>query len=237
MVIIAIVAVGAIAFIGGVFREKPSLLVNSQTLSGITGDTATLTFEISNLGGDATGVVITAFSAAFTQTQTASFDVLADKTVTVSCQVSVNDVESTNYPITLTYTAEGNIFGGVSGGVAGNALFHAVPSLEIVNVHWLNDVSWIGQNNYTMLYFNIKSNTNFAAEDVTVKLTLLPSVANMVVNPSDTEVSIISPKATSEQIAIAVASMGASIGNHPLQIKLSSDDYEITTAAISIEVR
>jgi len=237
VVIIVVVVVAAFAVFGGVFKEKPILQV-SQTLSGKTNDSVTLNFSVTNVGGDANGVVITASSTAFTQGTTTKIDIPAGKTVVASCQVTVNDIESKDYPITLTYTADGNIFGAFSGNVAGNAVFHVLPSLEIVDVHWKNDIAWIGQQgNFTLLYFNIKSNTDFAAEGVNVKLALTPTVDDLVVNPSSMEVAKIGPKATSEQISVAVAAYGAQVGNHPLQIELSLNGYVIDTASTAIEVR
>lgn len=102
---------------------------------GETGEVATLDFEISNFGGDASGVVIRASSDAFSEASTDKYDVTAGNTVTVSCQVTVNDLENKDYPITLTYTADGNIFNGFQGDVAVNAVFHGAPSFEIVDIH------------------------------------------------------------------------------------------------------
>ena len=240
LTVVIVVVIGVVAFtvLSGILKKEPSLLVTSQTFSGKTDDTATLNFEISNLGGDATGVVITASSSAFSEATTAKFDAQAAKTVSVSCQVSVDDVESKDYPITLTYTSDGNILGDFSGNVAGNVVLHVVPSLEIVDVHWKNNVNWIGQQgNYTLLYFNVKSNSNFAAEDVEIKLSLTPTVANLVVNPSSILIGHINPQATSEQISTAVAAYSAQAGEHPIKIELSVDDYVIDTASTAIEVR
>ncbi len=237
IVVIAIVAVTAIAILGGFLREKPSLLVTSQTLSGKTGETATLTFQISNLGGDATGVVIKASSSAFAEASTAKFDVTADKTVTATCQVAVNDMESKDYPITLTYTAEGNLLGAFSGDVVGNALFHTIPSLEIVNIHWANDEAWVGHYNNAAFYYNIKSNTNFVAKNIDVELTLQPTVANIMIYPSSMQITSIDPQITTNSQTIGVATYETAIGSHPLQIKLSSGGYEITSTTIIVDVR
>ena len=89
LTVVIVVVIGVVAFtvLSGILKKEPSLLVTSQTFSGKTGDTATLNFEISNLGGDATGVVITASSSAFSEATTAKFDAQAAKTVSVSCQV------------------------------------------------------------------------------------------------------------------------------------------------------
>jgi hypothetical protein len=241
IIIVVVVIAGSVVY-SGILGEKPNLMVTPQTFSGKTGETATLTFEINNLGGEANGVIIAASSPAFSDASTDKLNIPAHQTTTITCPVTVNDVESKDYPISLTYSSDGDLFGS-SGNVVGNSAFHVVPSVEIVNVHWLNDVNWIGQvvtitqSADTKLYFNIKSNTNFAAEGINVKLTLTPTVANLVVHPSNMEATVIGPKATSEQISIYVASMSAPIGNHPLQIELLSDDYVIASTSTSIEVR
>jgi hypothetical protein len=234
VIIIAVVAVAGFVVCSGVLNEKPSFLVTSQTLSGKTGDTITLNIQISNIGGDAKGVVLTASSPAFNEAVSSKFDAPAHTTVNASCQITVNDVESKDYPITLTYTADGNIFGGSSGNVASNAVFHAIPNLEITNINWQNDV--VGNGDFTYLYFTIKSNTDFAAENIDFKLTLQPTVANLAVSPSSGQVGIINPKTSTEPIHIAVASYSAQAGAHPLQIKLLQGDYEIATAMTTVNV-
>jgi hypothetical protein len=232
--IIAVIAIAGLLIFSGMLNEKPSFLVTSQTLSGKTGDTVTLTFQISNIGGDAKGVVLTASSLAFGEVASLKFDAPAHTTVNASCQVTVNDVESKDYPITLTYTANGNIFGGYSGSVASSAVFHAIPNLEITNINWQDTV--VGNGGFTLFYFTIKSNTDFATENIDYKLTLQPTVANLAVSPSSGQVGVINPKTSTEPIRTAVASYSAQAGAHPLQIKLLQGEYEIATAMTTVNV-
>lgn len=94
-----------------------------------------------------------------------------------------------------------------------------------------------------LLYFSIKSNSNFAAEDAEVKLSFTPAVAELVINPSSTLIARIDPKATSGPISTSSpmstgpAAYGAIVGEHLIQIVLSIEGYVVDTATAAIEVR
>ena len=236
VVIIAVVAVAAFAVLSGVFGEKPNLMVTSQTLSGKTAGTATLNLEITNLGGDANNIVITVSSPAFQEGTSAKINIPGHQTTQVPCQVVVKDVESKDYPITLTYTEDG-IAGSDSGNVAGSAIFHALPSIDIVNLHVENDARWIGANDYTYVYFNLQSNTDFQAENIITYSTFEPSSNLLDARPSELVTSTLAPKASTEQYYVIVESYSPPPGMYTLHLKVTSGDFEITTATTTIEVK
>jgi len=236
LIIIVIIGVAAFALINGGFKAQPNLQVTSTVLSGKTGSVVTLNFEITNSGGDATGVVITAVSDAFGQGVTEKIAVQARQTVTVACEVTVNDVQSKDYPVTLTYTADGGVLGYVSGSVSGDLKFHVVPNLELVS-EWLHGSNVVGTYNYTMLYVTLKSNTNHAVQNATVYTTVQAEVPNLVVNPSPYAALYVGPYQLSEKIGVAIATYSSPAGSYPVQLKVTVDDYEVTTEMLTLEVR
>ena len=179
-------------------------------------------------------------SDAFSEASTDKFDVAAGSTVTISCQVTTNDVESKDYPIRLTYTADGNIFedfsGDVAGTVGGDLKFHAVPNLELVP-EWLHGSSVVGTYNYTMLYVTLKSNTVHDVQNATVFVTVEDNVPNLVVNPSPYSMIYVRANEQSEKVGIAIATYDSPAGSYPVQVKVEVDDYEVATETLTLEVR
>lgn len=237
VVIIVIVAVAAVVVLGGAFKEKPNLQVTAQTLSGKIGDTATLTFQITNVGGDANGVAITASSDAFANAAISKVDILASKTVTVSCQVNVNDVESKDYPVTLAYTAQGSLFSGsVSGNVLGNAEFYVIPSLEVTNIQWQAGNNQLSNGQFTRLYFSVKSNTNYQVQGAQIALSVVSSNTGIIIDPNNFELSTINPQATGEQNVAAVQPINTPAGTYTIQFIVTYGDYEVATATTTLVV-
>lgn len=235
-IIIAIIGVAAFALINGGFKAQPDLQVPTQTVSGITDKTATLSFEVTNNGGDATGVVITAASEAFETGVTQKISVAAQQTVTATCQVTVKDVDNKDYPVTLTYTADGGVLGDVSGTVGGDLEFRAVPNLELVP-EWLHGSNVVGTYNYTMLYVTLKSNTIHDVQNATVFVTVEGDVPNLVVNPSPYSMIYVRANEQSEKVGIAIATYDSPAGSYPVQVKVEVDDYDVATETLTLEVR
>ncbi len=231
VVIIAIVGVGAFALINGGFKAQPDLQVPTQTVSGITGKTATLSFEIANNGGDATGVVIIATSDAFEQGITEKISVTAHQTVTATCQVTVKDVDNKDYPVTLTYTANGGVLGDVSSTVGGDLKFHAVPNLELVP-EWLHGSNVVGTYNYTILYVTLKSNTIHDVANATVYDNIKTQVPNVVVQPSGA--LYVPALGTSEKSIIAIATYDSPAGSYPVELRVMVDNYEVATETLTL---
>ncbi len=233
---IAVIGVAAFALINGGFKAQPDLQAATRTLSGITDENATVSFEVTNNGGDATGVVIKLACEAFEDSVTHEFAIGAHQTVITTCQVNVKDVSDKNYPVTLTYTADGGILGDVSGTVVGDVQFHAVPNLEIVP-EWLHGSNVVGTYNYTMLYVSLKSSTIHDVENATVYTTIHTPVQNLVINPSPYMPIYVPAQGTSEKVGIAIATYGSPAGSYQVQVRVEVNGYEVTTETLTLEVR
>lgn len=236
--VILIAAVVALMSYSNQPKEQPSLQVSLQTLSGKTGDSPTLNFRVTNDGGDATGVIVSISSSAFSQGSTNKIDISAGHNADVSCKVKVNDVASNDYPVTITYTYDG----GSTATANSSSTFHVVPKLEIVNQHWdwpflaPQEKSHVGPNDSTTLYFKVKSDTTLTCNDLSIQAAAQPGTIGLAITPNTMDIDPIGPTGTSKEYSLGFKTTNMPPGTYTITIKAFSGADEAATLDVTLWV-
>jgi hypothetical protein len=237
LIIIIVVAIFFLTSNSGQPNKQPILQVSLLTLSGKTGDSPTLDFTITNEGRDAKGVIVSVSSPAFSEGSTDKIDILSGKTADVSCKIKVNDVASTDYPVTITYTYDGSSIESVSN----PPMFHVVPKLEIVNQHWvwpflaLQEKSHIGQNDNTTLYFTVKSDTSSTSSGLSFQATAPSGTIGLAITPNAKDIDPIGPTGTKEY-SLGLKSTNMPPGTYLITLQVFSEAYEAGTLQVTLWV-
>lgn len=239
---LALIVIAAIAIIAGIAiyysqvgttQTPASLNVNLITLSGKSGSSSTLNVSISNVGGEAKGVSVTLSSDAFGQVSTNSVDVPANQTAYAQCNAQIKDVANEEYRVTIncSYNGAGTV------NTNDNSQFLVLPSIDIVNVRWLqvgfiitSDKSTIGPNDNTTIYFKITSHSNdWTYTGLSATATTLQGTQGLTITPPSLALSNIGPQGTSTEYAFQLSTHNAPFGRYVITIHVFSDQHEVAS--------
>ena len=151
--------------------------------------------------------------------------------------MKVNDVASTDYPVTITYTYDG----GSTESVSNPPMFHVVPKFELVSQHWywpplaLQEKSHIGQNDNTTLYFTVKSDTSLTSSDLSIQASAQSGTIGLAITPNTINIDPIGPIGTKEY-SLGFKSTNMPPGTYPITIQVFSGAYEAGTLQVTLWV-
>jgi hypothetical protein len=238
-----VIVIAAIAIIAGIAvyyyfqvgtpQTPASLNINLITLSGKSSSSSTLNVSISNVGGEAKGVSVTLSSDAFGQVSTNSVDVPANQTVYAQGTAQIKDVTNGEYRVTIncSYNGAGTV------NTNDNSQFYVLPSIDIVNVRWLqvgfiitSDKSTIGPNDNTTIFFKITSHSNnWTYTGLSATATTLQGTQGLTMTPSSLALSNIGPQGTSTEYAFQLSTHDTPYGKYVITIHVFSDQHEVAS--------
>jgi hypothetical protein len=241
VVVVLILAIVVGAFLLWTYRnpseQVPATLVFSIEFpkSVVAGHSGTAVVNVTNSGGDATGVLPIVVSAAISGTVSSPVDLKRGTSSLIPITITGNDIPDGSYPVVVYLQF-------LSGSVANRTAsqrtsIYLLPNVQLTSVRYRSEVPFhllppyknaIGRSDNTSLLFKVQSTSSsvvYGGLSVSAKLNL--TVQGLSIVPSSLPIESIGPHGTTGDYSLSIVSNGAPVGTYGYVVSLYSKDNQL----------
>lgn len=235
VVLVIIVLMGAFLYVESQVprkQEPARLLISSSFPPSISANAnGVASIQVTNQGGDATGITVQVSSSGFTG-NSAPFSLGPNQSETISLVVLTKNVQTGRYYgiVQAQYTD-------VTGKQATSPIqvsTYVIQPLTITNIGWLVDLfhpfgkNSIGTTDSTALHFQVQNEGPFLSNGMEVVVSSNVTAPGMTFTPSTVAVGNLGPQGTSSQLSFNISTDNSPPGRYAIFLTvLSVDNYQL----------